>query len=219
MNKNILVTISIIVACLSSVLAQQLALDTIVLLNSEEIYGKVTDTTKNLIKYQYVDKKQKQFESSFEKERVFSIKYSTGGESVIYSPDTLNEEEFTVKDMRFFIKGQQDANEHFNSKKSFYGGIGMGILGSYIVTPFIILSPIVPGVYSVVNGSRWMKIKKMKGSKPEDLTKDTYLMGYTRVARNKRIQSSLKGSAIGLVVGVTTMYILYKENIKVGLFD
>ncbi|MES2838482.1 MAG: hypothetical protein V4667_13220 [Bacteroidota bacterium] len=217
MNKRILGAICLIASFFNTALAQGLQLDTILLLNSQKVYGKVIDTTKNLVKYQYIGKKGKQFESGIETERVFSIKYADGKESLLYSPDSTNDEEFSVEDMRYFIKGQQDAYEHYKTKKSFYTGIGMGLVGTYVVTPMVILSPVVPGIYSFVNGSRWMKIKKMKGATAEDLTKDTYLMGYTKVVRNKRIQSSLKGSAIGLAVGITTMYIFRDQ--RIGLFD
>lgn len=219
MNKHIIGTIGLIACFLNTALAQSFQLDTILLLNSQKVYAKVIDTTKNLVTYQYIGKKEKQFESAIEAERVFSIKYANGKESLLYSPDTSNEDEFSVEDMRYFIKGQQDALEHYKTKKSFYTGVGMGLVGAYVATPFIILSPVIPGAYSFVNGSRWMKIKKMKGATPDDLTKDTYLMGYTKIVRNKRIQSSLKGSAIGLGVGIATMYILYRENINIGLFD
>lgn len=219
MNKQVIGAICLIAIFFSKGFSQEISQDTIFLLNGTAFTAKVIDTTNNTIRYQYLGRKEKQLESSIEKERVFSINYSNGENAIIYSPDTTSDDQFSVDDMRYFIKGQKDALENFNSKKSFYGGIGFGLVGSYIVTPFIILSPVVPGIYSAVNGSRWLKIKKVKGATAEDLTKDTYLMGYSKVTRNKRIQSSLKGSAIGLVVGVTTMYILYKEKIKVGLFD
>jgi len=176
------------------------AQDKIIFMNGKVEKGRITDTTQNHITY--IDSSAKEVKPvEIEKYRVFSIVYEHGKEVIYYEPDTANDEEFSIIDMKYFIYGEQDALKSYKAPWSTVGGVVFG-LGGGLLGHFV-FSPLVPGVYSVLSGAKWIKIKRQTVSNEEFLQERTYVMGYERVARNKRVQNALKGSGIGLAAGLT----------------
>lgn len=82
-------------------------------------------------------------------DRVFSVRFSDGREQVVFEPDTLDPLEFSVSQMRMFIKGEQDAAMYYkndlNKVLAVGVGAGAGILGFYGL--------VIPPLYSTVVGS------------------------------------------------------------------
>ena len=111
--------------------------------------------------------------------------------------------------MRYFIRGEQDAQKSFKARGAFWSGLligaGAGVTGS-------LLSPIAPFTFAALVGLPKIKIKKKGVSNLEYLKQDAYLMGYERVARKKRKIKSLIGGASGLGIGLGTYFILKANN-------
>jgi len=137
-------------------------------------------------------------------ERIFSIK-NDSGEVIMYVYDSVIGNEFTIDEMRYFMRGEQDAQKGFKANGSFYGNMALsaaaGVTGSF-------LSPVVPFVFAALVGIPKIKIKHSTVSDLNFLKHDAYLMGYERVARKKRKLRSLFGGGIGLAVGLGTYGIL-----------
>jgi hypothetical protein len=146
-----------------------------------------------------------------DKYRVFSITYANGKESVIYKRDSINDEEFSEQEMRYFIKGEQDAKNGYKAPVAFIGGVVAGFAGGMMVN---LLSPIVPGVYCAIVGSQWIRIKRTSVSDPELLNQKTYLMGYEKIARSRRVQKALLGGLVGLIGGIATQAIRHPDDFR-----
>lgn len=176
--------------------------DTILLLNGNTVIATIIDTTGGVtsIKNPKSDKKN----NLIENDRIFSIT-NEKGEHILYVYDTVIGNEFTVDEMRYFIKGEQDAEKGFKARGAFYGNLALGAAAG--VTGYF-LCPIPPFAFISLSGLPKVKIKKETVSNLDYLKQDSYLMGYERVARKKRKMKSLLGGGIGLGVGLGTFFIL-----------
>jgi hypothetical protein len=176
--------------------------DTVLLLNGNTIITTVIDTSKGVTVMVNPQKPEKRL--MIDNDRIFSIK-NDSGEVVLYVYDSLIGNEFTLDEMRYFMRGEQDAQKGFKAKGSFYGNMALsaaaGVTGSF-------LSPVVPFVFAALVGIPKIKIKHSTVSDLTFLKQDSYIMGYERVARKKRKLRSLFGGGIGLAVGLGTYGIL-----------
>lgn len=179
--------------------------DTILLLNGNTIITNIIDTANASVSFKNPKHPAKNI--VIENERIFSIRNSNG-ENIIYSYDTILGNEFTIDEMRYFIKGEQDAQKGFKARGAFWGnlfiGAGAGVTGFFF-------SPAVPFAFTALAGVPKVKIKKNTVSDPEYLNHPEYLMGYQRVADKKRKIKSLVSGGIGLGIGLGTFFIL-KNN-------
>lgn len=176
--------------------------DTVLLLNGTVIISTVVDTTNGVLTIK--NKKNPAKNYIIDNERVFSIRNSSG-ENIIYTYDTLIGNEFTVEEMRYFIKGEQDAEKGFKAYGSLYGNMALGIASGLTGSFFC---PIPPFAFVALSGLPKVKIKHKTVSNLDYLKQDPYLMGYERVARKKRKVQSLIGGGIGLAVGLGTWGVL-----------
>jgi hypothetical protein len=143
------------------------------------------------------------------KEDIYSIKYGGINEVIIYKQDTLENEYFTPAEMRIYIQGEQDASTGYKTPWTTAGATAVGLGGGLVLS---FLAPIAPALYTIVVGSRWIKIRKKYVSNPDLLKEEVYRMGYEKEARSKVIQNSILGGGIGMVVGyITANVILLKK--------
>lgn len=191
-----------VVVLISRVVFSQTAPDTVLLLNGSMVVSTVLDTTGGVTAIK--NPKHPEKNDLIENDRIFSIT-NASGEHVLYVFDSLQGNEFTVDEMRYFIKGEQDADKGFKAHGSFYGNLAIGALSG--VTGYF-LCPIPPFLFVSLTGIPKVKIKKETVSNLDYLKQDAYLMGYERVARKKRKMKSLLGGGIGLGVGLGTFFIL-----------
>lgn len=202
MNPYFLIFFILLQLFISKKGASQTDNDTILLLNGAVVVTTVIDTTNGTTVFKNPKNPKKTI--AIENERIFSIS-NKKGEFLIYEYDTIVGNEFTIEEMRYFIKGEQDAQKNFKARGAFWTnlliGAGAGVTGS-------LLSPIAPFAFSAMVGLPKIKIKKRGVSNIEYLKQDAYLMGYERVGRKKRKIKSLIGGATGLGVGLGTYFIL-----------
>lgn len=191
--------------------------DRILLLNGREINAQIIDTNFLEVNFQFKPGKVK----DIERYRVFSINWNNA-ETVLYRQDTSIGNNYNEHQMRMFVNGGNDATRKFKSPLVFWGGVAAGIIGSYVqptllynlgkpndpaspnknellIKPFF--SPIIPICYTLAIGGSWIKIKKSDISNPLYLSEDTYLEGYERVARGRRVQKAILGCGTGLITG------------------
>ena len=193
-----------------------IAQDRVLMLNGREFSTKIIDTT--FLNVTIQDKPNtKPFD--LERYRIFSINWDSK-ESILYKQDTLIGNFYNEHEMRMFVYGEKDAHEHYKSPLTFTGGVILGLIGGY-VQPYVmsevfnnnllarpIFSPIIPIGYCFVVGSRWIRINKKDVSNSLYLSEDTYLEGFDREARGKKIQKAIWGSITGLVSGIALSYII-----------
>lgn len=183
-----------------------------IILMSGKVFDNVEVTTVGDIEVKYLHhKRKKTIERFVDKYRVFSIAYADGTEDVIYKQDTLVGNYFTEEEMRMFVYGEQDALKYYKST----GAVLLSILGSGTGTTIIYPSFfvfLVPFGITVLSGIPRVQVKSHRVRDPKYLAEPAYILGYERTAKAKRIQGVLKGSIIGIVLGVTAGAII--ENNK-----
>lgn len=177
------------------------AQDKISLLNSKEIVNiKVVDITANTIQYQIVGIENPKTKSIY-RDNVFAITYLDGTEKIIYLPEPTDDGEYSIEQMRMFIKGTKDAREKYYSFFPVVAGFAFGVAGpyaaSYTFGSLVALPPVL-GVFAMSLGSPNMKKQKVD---PRFLANEEYQMGFQHRARKKRIKSSFLSSLVGVGVG------------------
>src|SRR5215510_7925712 len=91
-----------------------LSQDVLTLYNGRKIYTKIVEVNSQSIIYKH-STNVKERNKSILLERVFSIE-TNGKEEIIYKPDAMNPDMFTLEEMRMFIKGEQDAMRFYDNK-------------------------------------------------------------------------------------------------------
>ncbi len=206
MDKSLKRVGFVFLVLISEQLFSQTLTDTILMLNGSRIVTSVVESNGLVTRCIHPKKTKKTF--LIENDRIFSIKNATE-EKVIYVYDSINGNDLTLEEMRYYIMGEQDAEKGYKPRGALIGGVligaASGITGSF-------LAPVPPFVYTALLAIPKIKIKKRTVSDPELLKQETYLMGYERVARKKRNLQSLIGGGAGLVVGLGTFGILKKAG-------
>ncbi len=175
------------------------AQDEVLFINGDYANVKVLDTTD--YKRISVQRPGKAKIKTWYKEDIYSIKYADGKEVIVYHQDTLENEYFTPAEMRIYIQGEQDAAAGYKTPAATAGAAVVGLGGGLVLS---FLAPIAPALYTVIVGSRWIKIRKKYVSNPDLLKEEVYRMGYEKEARSKVIQNSIIGGGIGMLVGYAT---------------
>lgn len=182
------------------------AQDTIVLLTGHTLPCKIYQENENVITCEFI-KKGREERLILDAYRVFSIKFGNGEEKVYYKQDTVNGNWFTVEEMRYFIYGEQDAMKGYKSRMTTVLGVIAGAgAGFFAMKSLILLGA--PLVYTAGNILPYIIIDRKTVRDEKLLEQETYVQGYERVARSKKIQNALKSSAAGLIIGIGAYFIL-----------
>jgi hypothetical protein len=191
----------------SSIVSGQTAtpMDTVYLMSGRTVAGVVKDST-NEGQLKILIPRKGNFKADFvDLDLVYSVKYSNGSEKVFYKQDTLFGNYFTAQEVKYFMAGERDAWHYYRCPVwvagAFAAGFAGGASGRFIVT----LLP--PFAYALGTSFFRTKIKPGTVSNPEYLKYDTYLFGYEKEAKKRRVMRSLLWGGIGMVAGVTSIAI------------
>jgi hypothetical protein len=207
MNKVVLFICMIITFATGQTCLAQPYKDTILLLNGSTVITTVLDTNFGVVTCK--NPKPDKDNLEIEKDRIFSIKRDGQPENVVYEYDTIIGNDYTVDEMRLYIIGEQDATKGVKGRGAFWtnfaiGGVA-GLWGQFY-------SPIAPFAFVACTGFTKVKIKHSTVSNLDYLKHDAYILGYQRVAQNKRKVKSMIGGGIGLAVGFGTDLLLIGTN-------
>jgi hypothetical protein len=184
--------------------------DTILCNNGKVVIAHIIDTSSDKITIEKPNSsKHKKIE--IDRNAVFSIKYGNGGKEVlVYIYDTLIGNDFSVADARMFIAGEQDAQRGYHpriaSLGAFLAGTASGISGISLFA----FGP--PFLYSGIMAYPRIKISHRSVKNLNNVKSDPYLYGYDSVGRRKRVLRSFIWSGIGLVVGFTLHFTVFKNG-------
>jgi len=191
------------------------AQDKVLLLNGKEFNTRIIDT--NFLNITIQDNPGSK-PLTIDRYRIFSIHWE-GKELVLYKQDTIIGNFYSEHQMRMFVYGEKDAMQYFKTPYSFWGGLTAGLVGGF-VQPLVIskvlpgslaahpvFTPIIPIGYCFVVGTRWIKIKKTQVSDINYLNEETYLEGFDREARGKRVQRAVWGALTGLLAGFSLSFV------------
>jgi len=145
-------------------------------------------------------------------ESVFSVTDTLGRERIWYFFDTVFGNDMTVDQMRWFIKGEQDARKGYKPIWPMVGGfvtgagltIGLNLeVNSLLIPPLFAASMALPRVH-VTRGS--ITDPLMEGD-------EFYAYGYAKVGRTKRVINTLISTAAGVLVGIAVRQLIINPNL------
>lgn len=142
------------------------------------------------------------------KSEVFSVTFPEAGEWVIYAPDEALGDDLTSDEMRIYIAGQQDATDLYHPRGTVWLGLLVGAGGAIFASGGLLLTILPPVAYTAFQLVPFIRIKEHTIRNPEHRFNDVYASGYERVARSKKLLGGLKGSGIGMLVGVATWFLV-----------
>ncbi|MBC7411501.1 MAG: hypothetical protein H7331_03475 [Bacteroidia bacterium] len=165
----------------------------------------VVDYTTDSVKVKYTLINKTKIRST-PKDQLFSYTPKLTNEIVFYTNDSLGENELSEREMRMYMLGQQDARVHYKTPISILGGALFGLASGYFLPP--LLSPLGVVPFVVVNGLIIRRVNRKKVYNKLYLAEETYLMGYEKIAKGKRVQQSLISGIAGVVVGIAAASIV-----------
>jgi hypothetical protein len=181
------------------------AQDTITLLNGKTLIVKSTELSGFSLNYRTLKPKSKL--KRIDVDNVFSIRHPDGTEFIVYQPDTLDEEDYTISEMRMYIKGEQDALKYYRNHLNKVGAFVFGMGSAY----FSFYGIVGPAIYASLIGSAVPKIDSTKVSDPALLQINEYKTGYERKARDRKTVNSILYGLAGFAAGIAT-YTIIKNN-------
>lgn len=176
------------------------AQDKINLMNGQVIEGRVLGQSTLEVRY-LLPKGNRFVERSEPTSGVFSVTDSLGHEKVWYFMDSVFGNEYTVPQMRWFIKGERDARYGYKPIGPMLGGFVLGA-GLTMALDLEVNSLIIPPVYA--GFMAWPRVYVTRGSitDPNMEGDPIYATGYSAVGRPKRVVKSLVSTAVGVLVGL-----------------
>jgi len=172
------------------------------------------DTTDKNI---FIMKTMKGKYKSINKEEIFSFVKKTGGEDIIFKPFEADDANFTIENMRIYIKGEQEARKNSHTFLATVSGFLVGVTSpvflSTIGTNSLFYSPIPVAATNFVVGLTVPTEKSVVRKYPQMGKNNFFVEGYRTTARTKRLNNSIKGGLIGLGIGVVSSFIL-SNNLK-----
>lgn len=160
----------------------------------------------------YILKTMKGKYKSINSEEIFSFVKKTGGEEIIFEPFEVDDANFTIENMRIYIKGEQEARKNspafLATVSGFLVGVASPILLSTVGTSSLFYSPIPVAATNFVVGLTVPTEKSVVREYPQMGKNNFFVEGYRTTARSKRLNNSIKGGLIGLGIGVVSSFIL-----------
>lgn len=185
---------------------------TLLRMSGNEISGSVLSVDGIDIVMETPRKRRKPKRLEIHKSEVFSMTFTgqNAGEWVLYAPDPALGDDLSIDEMRIFIAGEQDARRGFKVWPTTLGGFLVGA-GSAILADGGLLFTIAPPLaYSAFPLLPVLRIQGASISKPEYKFNEVYALGYERVARPKKLMGAMKGSGLGLLVGIATYFLVLR---------
>jgi hypothetical protein len=198
----------------TAMFAQNPAQDTIYLMNGHVVGEKIIDTVLGAVTI--IDPKKPGKKIHYELDQLYMARFADGFKRYYYQQDTTVGNWFTREEMWMYMKGERDAHRGFKARGAFIGGGIAGFVGGLTGT---LWGPVAPFGFMALSGVTKVRIRAETISHPSYVESDAYILGYERVARQKRKIKSVFGGVIGLVVGYgvyAAMHSYYPETLSIG---
>lgn len=225
-----------ILLCLGLMIPAAAQQDSIVLLNGKVYRGTIKSVNENALFY--VENTAEAQPIEVTTERLFSY-VMNGEENVVYQQNEFKGDFLSVEEARIATLGSYDARQKFKPRFVFWSslaiGLGASILDTYysqksydaffaenLVAPtnavvgFFGTGPTMmpffgPLVLSAAWGLPSFKIKGDHIIQKDYVGNELYYRGFHRIARQRRVFGAIKGSIIGIGVGMIS-YAVLRQN-------
>lgn len=183
-----------------------LSQDVLTLYNGRKIYTKIVEVNTEYIIYKhFTDIKERN--KSVLLVRIFAIE-SGGVEEVLYRPDPLDPELFTVEQMRMFIKGEQEAMRFYDSDATKIVSVVVGAASGYFGFFYGLIGP---PLFTTIVGSFSPRMSAMKVTDPSLINDPDFAEGYAKKVRDYKVRKSILFGGIGYGIGLAG-FIIYARN-------
>jgi hypothetical protein len=179
-----------------SAFSQAKVQDTIYLMNGRVVGEKVIDTLLGAVTI--VNPKKPSKKIHYEWDQLFMVRFANGDKRYYYKQDSLLSNWFSRDEMWMYMKGENDARKGFKARGCLIGACVAGIAGGLTGTFW---APIAPYGFMALSGLPKIRIRHSTISNPTYVESDAYILGYERVARQRRRIKSVIGGTIGLGIG------------------
>lgn len=139
-----------------------------------------------------------------ELDKVYSVRYFSGEDKVLYTPDTLENNWLTAGEMKFYLDGQYDAMRHYRKRPVLTGVIGV-LFGGLSAGAGMFYGPIGVIGYTGIVGYGLPSNSKRNGFNPEMKGNDAYSEGFGTAAKRRSVKSAALWSSIGYVSGLAIL--------------
>lgn len=205
--------------------------DSIILLNGRVFLGSIISDSDSLLTFQEKTKKGETVKSQLPYYRIFS--YSQNGtETVIYKENSFRDNFLSVDEARKATLGSYDARQTFKPRFVFWSslafGYGASLLDTYLPQSAIddpnyvgsetspglfkrsptIFPFFVPAVLTVSWSLPSFRVKEHQIIQKHLINDESYYRGYHRISKQKRMLYSLRGSLIGIGMGLVTYAVM-----------
>ena len=180
-----------------------LSQDVLTLYNGRKIYTKIVEVNSEFIVYKHSTDIQERNKSIL-LARVFSIE-SNGTEEVLYKPDAMFPDMFTMDEMRMFIKGEQEAMRFYDNTVLKITCVVLGMGSGYFGVFYGLIGP--PLVTTVV-GAFSPNMSKQKVTDPSLLSNPDFTEGYSKKVRDYKVRKSIVFGGIGYAIGIAGFIVL-----------
>lgn len=187
--------------------------DRILLMNGQIIETRVLGQSTLEVRYQEFGRNGRTKEQSEPTENVFSVTDSLGRERIWYFQDTVFGNDLSIQEMRWFIKGEQDARSGYRPRVAQWGGFLFGA-GASIALNLEVNALFLPPVYGAAMILPRVHVTRGSLSDPYLDGEPNYAYGYAKVGRSKRVVRSLISTAAGIVVGVAVRQLVINPNLE-----
>lgn len=186
--------------------------DRILLMNGETIEAKVIGQSTLEVRYLTTRKNGDLKERAEPTEEVFSVTDSLGRERIWYFYDTVFGNDLTIEQMRWFLKGEQDARKGYKPIWPMVGSFATGaglVIGLNWEMNGLFVPPITAGIMAAP------RVHVTRGSITDPLMEGDpyYATGYARVGRSKRVIRCLIASFIGVGVGLAVRQLVINPTL------
>lgn len=142
--------------------------------------------------------------SEIELDKVYSIRSATGAETVVYRPDTLENNWLSVAEMKNYMQGQYDAMKAYR-KRPVLTGLGGFIVGGISAGAGMFYGPLGVISYTGIVGYALPKNNKRHGFNPAMESNEAYKEGFGTAAKRRSVKSAALWSSIGYVSGLAIL--------------
>ncbi len=180
--------------------------DTIFLMNGQIVGQKVIDTVLGAVTICHPKKLLQRI--NFEFDHLYMVKFKNGFKRYYYYQDSTINNWFTRNEMWMYMKGEVDARKGFKARGALIGAGVMGFLSGMTGTFW---APVAPYGFMALSGITKIRIRHHTVSNPKYIESDAYILGYERVARQRRKLKSLLGGTAGLIFGYA-FYVAFNKH-------
>lgn len=160
------------------------------------------------VKGEYITFKKADEESNntgkYNLDRVYSVTDSAKNVRIFYYPDTTDDYELNIGDMRTFIDGEQYAMKHYKKPMNAIAPAVVGLTTAGFIGVYAL---VVPFGYVGLASAFSAKVPLGLDDEPANINDPMFKEGYQYKARKKKAKDGFIFGGLGVVVGLTVFFV------------